>query len=88
VIGKVIAMWMPILVFVYMAFEHSVVNMFLFPVVSQFECKPPGGHSGASRSDEPGTQEHGTSRKAATAETDRPSVRVLGFRVRPLAAPE
>jgi formate transporter len=29
--GKVIAMWMPILVFFYMSFEHSVVNMFLFP---------------------------------------------------------
>ena len=24
-------MWMPILVFFYMVFEHSVVNMFLFP---------------------------------------------------------
>jgi formate/nitrite transporter len=30
--GKVIAMWMPILVFFYMTFEHSVVNMFLFPM--------------------------------------------------------
>ena len=29
--GKVIAMWMPILVFFFMGFEHSVVNMFLFP---------------------------------------------------------
>jgi formate/nitrite transporter FocA (FNT family) len=29
--GKIIAMWMPILVFFYMVFEHSVVNMFLFP---------------------------------------------------------
>ncbi|MDI2027198.1 formate/nitrite transporter family protein [Saccharopolyspora sp. TS4A08] len=29
--GKVIGMWMPILVFFYMGFEHSVVNMFLFP---------------------------------------------------------
>ena len=29
--GKVIAMWMPIMVFFYMSFEHSVVNMFLFP---------------------------------------------------------
>ena len=29
--GKVIAMWMPILVFFDMGFEHSVVNMFLFP---------------------------------------------------------
>lgn len=29
--GKVIAMWMPIMVFFAMAFEHSVVNMFLFP---------------------------------------------------------
>jgi formate transporter len=31
VTGKVVAMWMPILVFFYMGFEHSVVNMFLFP---------------------------------------------------------
>jgi formate/nitrite transporter FocA (FNT family) len=29
--GKVIAMWMPIMVFFYMGFEHSVVNMYLFP---------------------------------------------------------
>src|SRR5574343_401341 len=29
--GKVLAMWMPIMVFFYMGFEHSVVNMFLFP---------------------------------------------------------
>ena len=29
--GKVIAMWMPIMLFFYMAFEHSIVNMFLFP---------------------------------------------------------
>ncbi|GAA3948251.1 formate/nitrite transporter family protein [Gordonia caeni] len=29
--GKVIAMWIPISLFFYMGFEHSVVNMFLFP---------------------------------------------------------
>src|ERR1700712_632484 len=29
--GKVIAMWMPIMLFFYMTFEHSIVNMFLFP---------------------------------------------------------
>lgn len=29
--GKVIAMWMPIMVFFAMTFEHSIVNMFLFP---------------------------------------------------------
>jgi len=29
--GKAIAMWMPIMVFFGMTFEHSVVNMFLFP---------------------------------------------------------
>jgi len=29
--GKAIAMWMPIMLFFYMTFEHSVVNMFLFP---------------------------------------------------------
>ena len=31
VTGKVIAMWMPIMLFFYMGFEHSIVNMFLFP---------------------------------------------------------
>jgi len=31
VTGKVVAMWMPIMTFFYMTFEHSVVNMFLFP---------------------------------------------------------
>lgn len=30
--GKVIAMWMPILIFFYLGFEHSIVNMFLFPI--------------------------------------------------------
>jgi len=29
--GKVIGMWMPILLFFYMGFEHSIVNMYLFP---------------------------------------------------------
>lgn len=29
--GKVLAMWMPITLFFGMTFEHSVVNMFLFP---------------------------------------------------------
>ncbi len=29
--GKVIAMWMPVMLFFAMTFEHSVVNMFLFP---------------------------------------------------------
>src|SRR5690606_34144590 len=29
--GKLIAMWMPIMLFFAMGFEHSVVNMFLFP---------------------------------------------------------
>lgn len=32
VTGKVIAMWMPIMLFFYMVFEHSIVNMFLFPM--------------------------------------------------------
>lgn len=32
VIGKIAVMWLPILLFFAMAFEHSVVNMFLFPV--------------------------------------------------------
>ncbi len=31
VIGKIVAMWMPIMLFFYMGFEHSIVNMFLFP---------------------------------------------------------
>jgi formate/nitrite transporter FocA (FNT family) len=31
VTGKVIAMWMPIMLFFFMVFEHSIVNMFLFP---------------------------------------------------------
>jgi len=30
--GKIMAMWMPIIVFFYLEFEHSVVNMFLFPI--------------------------------------------------------
>jgi formate/nitrite transporter len=29
--GKVLTMWMPIMLFFYMGFEHSIVNMFLFP---------------------------------------------------------
>ena len=31
VAGKALAMWMPIMLFFYMGFEHAVVNMFLFP---------------------------------------------------------
>jgi formate/nitrite transporter len=30
--GKIMAMWMPILIFFYLGFEHSIVNMFLFPI--------------------------------------------------------
>lgn len=30
--GKIMAMWMPIIVFFYLGFEHSIVNMFLFPI--------------------------------------------------------
>ncbi|GAB2195936.1 formate/nitrite transporter family protein [Sessilibacter sp. MAH4] len=29
--SKMMAMWMPIMLFFYMGFEHSIVNMFLFP---------------------------------------------------------
>ena len=29
--GKVLAMWMPVMLFFYMGFEHSIVNLFLFP---------------------------------------------------------
>ena len=31
VTGKVLGMWLPVMLFFYMGFEHSVVNMFLFP---------------------------------------------------------
>jgi formate/nitrite transporter len=31
VTGKVLGMWMPVMLFFYMGFEHSIVNMFLFP---------------------------------------------------------
>ncbi|MEX0607339.1 MAG: formate/nitrite transporter family protein [Halofilum sp. (in: g-proteobacteria)] len=30
--GKALAMWMPVMVFFFLGFEHSVVNMFLFPL--------------------------------------------------------
>jgi formate/nitrite transporter len=29
--SKMIAMWMPVMLFFFMGFEHSIVNMFLFP---------------------------------------------------------
>lgn len=29
--GKAIVMWMPVMLFFFMSFEHSIVNMFLFP---------------------------------------------------------
>ena len=29
--SKMAAMWMPVMLFFYMGFEHSIVNMFLFP---------------------------------------------------------
>ncbi len=32
VTGKALAMWMPIMLFFYMVFEHSIVNMFLVPM--------------------------------------------------------
>lgn len=32
VLGKIAVMWLPIMLFFAMGFEHSVVNMFLFPV--------------------------------------------------------
>ncbi|GGF42671.1 formate transporter [Microbacterium sorbitolivorans] len=31
VVSKALVMWMPVMLFFYMGFEHSVVNMFLFP---------------------------------------------------------
>ncbi len=30
-IGKIACMWMPVMLFFYMGFEHSIVNLFLFP---------------------------------------------------------
>ncbi len=30
-LSKLVAMWLPIMLFFYMGFEHSIVNMFLFP---------------------------------------------------------
>ena len=30
--GKIKAVWMPILIFFYMGFEHSIVNMFVFSI--------------------------------------------------------
>ena len=39
VTGKVVAMWMPIFLFFYMVFEHSVVNMFLFPAGLMLHAK-------------------------------------------------
>ncbi|AHH19821.1 putative formate transporter [Nocardia nova SH22a] len=32
VLGKIVVMWLPIMLFFAMGFEHSVVNMFLFPI--------------------------------------------------------
>ena len=29
--AKMAAMWMPVMLFFFMGFEHSIVNMFLFP---------------------------------------------------------
>jgi formate/nitrite transporter len=29
--GKIMSMWMPVMLFFFMGFEHSIVNMFLFP---------------------------------------------------------
>jgi formate/nitrite transporter FocA (FNT family) len=29
--SKMAAMWMPVMLFFFMGFEHSIVNMFLFP---------------------------------------------------------
>ena len=31
VVAKILAMWLPIMLFFYLGFEHSIVNMFLFP---------------------------------------------------------
>lgn len=31
ILGKIACMWMPVMLFFYMGFEHSIVNMFLFP---------------------------------------------------------
>jgi formate/nitrite transporter FocA (FNT family) len=34
--AKMAAMWMPIMLFFYMAFDHSIVNMLLFPLGGDF----------------------------------------------------
>jgi len=31
IVGRILAMWMPVMLFFAMGFEHSIVNMFLFP---------------------------------------------------------
>lgn len=31
ILGKIVCMWLPVMLFFYMGFEHSIVNMFLFP---------------------------------------------------------
>jgi formate transporter len=35
-VGKVVAMWLPILTFFAQGFEHSIVNMFVIPVGMMF----------------------------------------------------
>lgn len=39
VVGKIVAMWLPIFAFFAMGFEHSVVNMFLIPAGMLFGAK-------------------------------------------------
>jgi formate/nitrite transporter FocA (FNT family) len=47
--GKVIAMWMPIMLFFYMTFEHSIVNMFLFPSGPRSAARRSGAPTPAPR---------------------------------------
>eukprot|EP01083_Nonionella_stella_P247831 858815_1 len=42
-IGKVIAMYIPILVFICLGFEHSIVNLYLLPAGLTFECNTYSG---------------------------------------------
>ena len=37
-IGKVVAMYMPILIFICLGFEHSIVNLYLLPAGLAFGC--------------------------------------------------
>ena len=37
-IGKIFAMYIPILIFITLGFEHSIVNLYLLPAGLAYEC--------------------------------------------------